>query len=128
MKLLLDTHIVLAFVDQDLEDRFPAIARDFARNNPDIAISAASIWEIAIKTRLKKLNPRIDPHLIPSYLRDLGLFILDITHAHVTADISPDILTRDPFDRLLLAQAQIEGMRFVTIDSALIDHPLSFRV
>jgi PIN domain nuclease of toxin-antitoxin system len=127
VRLLLDTHFVLALVDQDLDERFPVVARIFAESRPDLAVSTASIWEIAIKTRLKKLDPRISPPLIPSYLINLGVTILDVTSAHATADIIPDIPTRDPFDRLLLAQAQIEGMRFVTVDRALADHPVTFR-
>jgi PIN domain nuclease of toxin-antitoxin system len=127
VRLLFDTHFVISLVDRDLEERYPEFARVLAEKKPVLAVSVASIWEIAIKTRLKKLDPRIAPTLIPSYLTDLGISIIDVTSAHATANIDPDVPTRDPFDRLLLAQAQIEGMRFVTVDRALAYHPVTFR-
>ncbi|MFM9973102.1 MAG: type II toxin-antitoxin system VapC family toxin [Beijerinckiaceae bacterium] len=127
MKLLLDTHFVLAFVDKKLEERFPQFANLLVSEDAELSVSVASIWEIAIKTRLKKLDPRIDPSDMPSYLAHIGIEILGMTVAHATAEVQPEPLTRDPFDRLLLAQAQIEGMRFVTVDRALADHPVTFR-
>jgi PIN domain nuclease of toxin-antitoxin system len=127
VRLLVDTHIVLAIVDRQLEQRYPALARRFHAEGALLFVSIASLWEIAIKTRLKKLDPRLPPPLMPGYFANLEIPVLDITAKHATTDLEQDIPTRDPFDRLLLAQAQIEGMRFVTIDRALADHPVTFR-
>ena len=65
--------------------------------------------------------------MIQQFLADAGIEIIPITSKHATTDLLVDVPTRDPFDRLLLAQAQIEGMRFVTVDRALADHPVTFR-
>lgn len=88
-------------------------------------MSAASLWEIAIKSRLGKLRlaPTLDA--LPELLEGLGIGILPITEQHAVASVQPDPKTRDPFDRMLLAQCQIEGMRLLTQDCALIDHPVS---
>ncbi len=57
----------------------------------------------------------------------MGISLLDIDHHHVLAELDPEPATRDPFDRLLLAQCQVEGMQLVTIDRALAGHPLAWR-
>ena len=127
MKLLIDTHIVLSIIDRKLELKYPQLARRIQTESALLFVSIASLWEITIKTRLKKLDPRLPPALMSGYFADLGIPILAITAEHATADLRQDVPTRDPFDRLLLAQAQIEGMRFVTADSKLADHPVTFR-
>jgi PIN domain nuclease of toxin-antitoxin system len=127
VKLLIDTHILIAILDGDLSAAFPSLSRKLDATNLPIAVSIASIWEIAIKTRLQKLKPRVPPPLIQQFLVDSGIEIIPITSEHATTDLLVDVPTRDPFDRLLLAQAQVEGMRFVTMDRALSDHPVTFR-
>lgn len=127
MKLLLDTHIVLGLVDLDLHARYPAVADAVLGPDHDVWVSIASLWEIAIKARLKKLAPRISPPRIADYLRVGGITLLPIEVRHATVELEFDVPTRDPFDRLLLAQAQLEGMRFVTVDRALADQPVTFR-
>lgn len=127
MKLLLDSHYVIALVDEELQVRFPKFARYVLAEQPELFVSIASIWELAIKSRLRKLELRVAPNDLVSFLDDLGVKLLAIEPRHVTEILNPDVPTRDPFDRLLMAQAQIEGMRFVTIDRALTDHPVTFR-
>jgi PIN domain nuclease of toxin-antitoxin system len=95
--------------------------------NPTLIVSIASIWELSIKSRLKKIDLRVPPAQLPSLLNELGIGLLAIQPEHVTAAINPDVPTRDPFDRLLIAQAQLENLRFVTVDRALADHPVTFR-
>jgi PIN domain nuclease of toxin-antitoxin system len=128
LRLLLDTHIILAVVQKELGERFPAVERSLARADTDAFVSVASLWEIAIKTRLGKLAPRLPLDVIPDYLMASGLAFLpvDISHAITAADPEPD--TRDPFDRLLLAQCQVENLQLVTIDRALAGHPLAARL
>jgi PIN domain nuclease of toxin-antitoxin system len=121
--LLLDSHYIVAIVDLSLQERFPAFYRFMIAQNPKMLVSVASIWELSIKSRLKKLDLRVAPADLPSFLGDLQIDLLAIKPAHATATIHPDVPTRDPFDRLLIAQAQIEGLRLVTADRALAGHP-----
>jgi PIN domain nuclease of toxin-antitoxin system len=90
-------------------------------------LSAASLWEIAIKWRLGKL--RLTPGLsaLPSLLADMGVKVIAINEHHALASVEPEPMTRDPFDRMLLAQCRVEGLRLVTIDRALVSHPLTAR-
>ena len=126
MRLLLDTHIILALVQENLTERFPSVHRILA-DGAEGFVSVASLWEIAIKTRLNKLAPRLPVAEIPGYLQASGLTILPIDIAHVIIAADPEPETRDPFDRLLLSQCQIEGLQLVTVDRALIAHPVALR-
>lgn len=128
MRLLLDTHIILAIVDKVLPDRFPAIAKVIVARGVVNVVSVASIWEIAIKTRLGKLVPALPVAVIPGYLQSIGTIILPVGISHVTAAADPEPETRDPFDRLLLAQCQVEGLKLVTVDRALADHPAALQI
>ncbi len=128
LRLLLDTHIVLAIVDNELAERFPAVAKSLAEDDTDAFVSVASLWEIAIKARLGKLVPQLSLDVIPNYLTAAGLRFLPIEIAHAITAAEPEPDTRDPFDRLLLAQCQVENLQLVTIDRALADHPLAARL
>jgi PIN domain nuclease of toxin-antitoxin system len=83
------------------------------------------LWEIAIKSRLGKLKltPRLSS--LPELLDGLGIRIVAINEHHALASIEPEPATRDPFDRMLLAQCQVEGLRLVTVDRALASHPMA---
>jgi PIN domain nuclease of toxin-antitoxin system len=125
MRLLLDTHILLAFVERGgagLPDGVAALLSD-QRNEHHL--SAASLWEIAIKCRLGKL--RLTPSLaaLPELVEGLGITIVAINERHAVASVDPEPTTRDPFDRMLLAQCQVEGLRLVAIDRSLVSHPLA---
>jgi PIN domain nuclease of toxin-antitoxin system len=126
MSLLLDTHILLAIVDTPR--RLPSAMEELIRSG-EVAMSAsvASLWEIAIKDRLGKLPMRTSPQSLPDALAAAGIGILPIDQRHVLAELDAEPATRDPFDRLLLAQCQVEGMRLVTIDRALVALPLAWR-
>lgn len=89
--------------------------------------SVASLWEIAIKHRLGKLEIDMPLQRMPDSLKASGLAILPIDISHVLTAADPEPPTRDPFDRLLLSQCQVEELQLVTIDRALIGHPLAFR-
>ena len=126
MRLLLDTHYVLAILRRELARQHPEIAAMRAGDD-DVVTSVVSLWEIAIKTRLGKLDPRIPVGEIGSFLNEAELPILSITPDHAVADIEPEPSTRDPFDRMLLAQCKVEGLTLVTADRALAGHPLAWR-
>lgn len=127
MRLLLDTHIVLAIIDRELQERYPQWQKLLNATGVELCVSVASIWEIAIKTRLSKLKTQVPPHMIEGYLFDLEIEVLPVYAYHATTELEIDVPTRDPFDRLLIAIAQIENLRFVTDDRALADHPVTFR-
>jgi PIN domain nuclease of toxin-antitoxin system len=127
MRLLLDTHFVLAGVNREMAQRYPLIDRLITEGIADSFVSVASLWEIAIKSRLGKLATRIPVEDIPEYLLSAGLEMLRIDIPHVITAAEPEPETRDPFDRLLLAQCQVEGLQLVTIDRALVGHRLAFR-
>ncbi|MBP1844691.1 PIN domain nuclease of toxin-antitoxin system [Rhizobium petrolearium] len=128
MRLLLDTHIVLAFLRREFDRQFPEIHRFFSNSSATGFVSVASLWEIAIKSRLGKLDPGMPLEDIPTILEEADLTILLIDIPHVTTAAEPGPETRDPFDRLLLAQCQVEGLLLVTIDRALVGHHLAFKL
>lgn len=90
-------------------------------------VSAASLWEIAIKSRLGKLRLALQLDLLPDLLTSMGIELIAINERHVLASVEPEPPTRDPFDRVLLAQCQVEDLRLVTVDRALVSHAMAAR-
>jgi PIN domain nuclease of toxin-antitoxin system len=125
--LLLDTHVMLAVVDPDSFAVPQTLSSAVETGDEPVFVSAASLWEIAIKHRLGKLPLTIELDDWPSALAQYQIEIIDISPRHVLAETSPVPPTKDPFDRLLLAVAQVEGLNFVTVDKAMRDHPLAWR-
>lgn len=118
MKLLLDTQILLWAAGQT--ERLSASARK-QLNDPknELLFSAASLWEIAIKKSLGREDLRVEPRLLRRGLLDNGYAELPVTTEHaVSVDALPD-LHKDPFDRILLAQALTEGITLLTADAQL---------
>ena len=128
MRVLLDTHVALALLQQALAKRYPGIARRLADPATVGFVSVASLWETAIKSRLGKLDPGMPLQDIMGYFEVVGLSILPIEAGHVVVATDPEPQTRDPFDRLLLAQCQVENLRLATVDQALIKHPLALAI
>lgn len=126
MNLLLDTHFVLALLRRELVERYPDLKNALAMSD-SLYASIASIWEIAIKAGLGKLDPGLPLEKIADFLERADISILDIDRHHAVAHVEPEPATRDPFDRMLLAQCKVEGLQLVTLDRALVDHPLAFR-
>jgi len=120
MKLLLDTHILLWSAANIL----PANAEKYIRDETNqLYFSPASIWEIVIKMGLKRADFRVDPYILYSGLLDNGYDEITITTKHtLTVSTLPDI-HKDPFDRIMLAQAISEGIPLLTSDAALSDYP-----
>jgi PIN domain nuclease of toxin-antitoxin system len=117
VRLLLDTHVLLWHLSAP-ETLSREVAAEMARAT-DVAISAASLWEIGLKTAKGKLTV---PDDLPEIIRTVGIRILPITAAHAWAVRSPapSLATADPFDRLIYAQAMIEGLTLATRDRALL--------
>ena len=124
--MLLDTHMVLAILGQTdliLQDDIS----ELLQQPMDSFVSVVSIWEMAIKFRSGKLRMSFDLNNLPKILEDIDITILDITSLHALADIGPEPITKDPFDRLLLGVCAVERMKLLTIDKSLVDHPLAWR-
>ena len=116
MRLLLDTHVFLWAVTANR--RLKAATRDYLSQADAVYVSAASIWEIAIKSRLGKIEA--DPLTLANAIAESGFQELTVTSKHAAAVASLPLHHTDPFDRLLLAQAFMEPLRLVTADEALI--------
>jgi PIN domain nuclease of toxin-antitoxin system len=114
VRVLLDTHVLLWALTSP--SRLPPRARKLIAAN-HVYVSAASIWEISIKAALGKL--RADPAEVLDALAPAGFIELAITGAHGARVRSLPLLHRDPFDRLLVAQALTEPMVLLTNDEAL---------
>jgi PIN domain nuclease of toxin-antitoxin system len=127
MRLLLDTNVLIPVIRQDITTLNSGIAGAVASAANDMFASIASLWEIAIKTRLGKLDVKMEMADLPAYLDSSRIGLLAIGATHVLAELVTEPNTRDPFDRLLLAQCQVENMRLVTTDRALSAHPLAWR-
>ena len=118
MKLLIDTQLLLWAAGQP--DRLSASARKQIKNpKNEVLFSAASLWEITIKNSLGRDDFRVEPRLLRRGLLDNGYTELPVTSQHaVNIDGLPP-RHKDPFDRLLLAQAFTEGITLLTTDSQL---------
>lgn len=115
MKLLLDTHVLLWAAAEP--DRLTVPVREMLSDvENDLLFSAASIWEIAIKNGLGRPEFSVDPNLLRRGLIDRGYVELAITAAHAAAVMELPSLHKDPFDRLLVAQARHEGFLLLTAD------------
>lgn len=115
MRLLLDTHALLWWLLDDAE--LPASARSAIERAPAVHVSAASVWEVAIKQRLGKLPALgLTAAELPALVRDSGLLPLPVEDRHAAAVASLPQHHRDPFDHLLIAQARLEGLAVVTRD------------
>ena len=115
MNLLLDTHVFLWFVIQS-----PRLSKSIYRQietTPVVYISAASLWEIVIKIQLNKLAA--DPNELSAKIVDSGFQELPVSVLHTLALERLPLHHRDPFDRILVAQAQVEHLRMLTCDASL---------
>ncbi len=114
MNLLLDTHLLLWALLQP--GKLKSRVRSLIEQN-EVFVSAASIWEISIKSSLGKLEA--NPLVVLGALKPAGLIELPISGEHAAKVLELPALHRDPFDRLLLAQALCERLMLLTDDDAL---------
>lgn len=122
MKLLLDTHLLLWAAGQP--DQLSAAARlllDDPQN--ELVFSSASLWEVAIKHGLGRNDFRVDPRLLRRGLLDNGYSELPITSEHAVAVDGLPSIHKDPFDRILVAQAMVEGIALITADPLVAQYP-----
>ncbi|HWZ81926.1 MAG TPA: type II toxin-antitoxin system VapC family toxin [Terriglobales bacterium] len=122
MKLLLDTHLLLwaAGAPRRLSKQARTLLDD---SDNELLFSAASLWEVAIKRGLGREDFKVDARLLRRGLLDNGYSELPIISDHVVATESLPAIHKDPFDRILVAQAMVEGITLLTIDSQLSLYP-----
>jgi PIN domain nuclease of toxin-antitoxin system len=125
MNLLLDTHAFLWL--NDAPEKLSNIARQACEDlNNHLYLSLASVWEIQIKQQLGKLELNTPwREMIDTQQQDNDLALLPIELSHIEALSQLPAVHRDPFDRLLIAQAIQESMTIITVDGFFADYPVS---
>lgn len=112
MRLLLDTHVVIWWLADDptLSDTLKSVLD----SEPDVYLSPVTVWEIAIKQAAGKIK---EPADLAERLRNSGFKELSVTSEHAVAAGQLPMIHRDPFDRMLVAQARCAGLMLVTRDA-----------
>jgi len=122
VKLLLDTHMLLWAAGEP--DRLPLSAvAEIENASNDLLFSPASLWEVAIKRGLGRDDFTVDPRLLRRGLLDNGYQELPITSEHAVAIDGLPPIHKDPFDRILVAQAIVEGITLLTVDDVVAHYP-----
>lgn len=123
MKLLLDTHIFLwLHTEPERLGEHLSAAEDQLN---ELLLSAVCSWEIAIKYAVERLPlPEPPQRYVPSLMRAIGAIALPIEHSHTLAVATLPLLHRDPFDRLLIAQAQLLDVPILTADAIIAQYPV----
>jgi PIN domain nuclease of toxin-antitoxin system len=122
VKLLFDTHLLLWAAEDS--PRLPkAVARLIDDSKNELLFSVASVWEIAIKHGVGRGVVSIDPRRLRRNLLDNGYSELAITSEHAVAIDALPSYHKDPFDRLLIAQATVEGITLLTVDKIVARYP-----
>jgi len=126
VKLLLDTHLLLWAAGQP--DRLSKTARDLIdAQGSELVFSTVSLWEIVIKRSLGREDFKVDARLLRRGLLDNGYDELPIASEHVVALDTLPPLHKDPFDRVLVAQALVEGIILLTTDEVVACYPAPVR-
>jgi PIN domain nuclease of toxin-antitoxin system len=121
MKLLLGTHLLLWAAGKP--NRLSATARKLIDSSAnELLFSAGSVWEVAIKRGLGRSDFQADPRLLRRGLLDNGYDELPVLSEHVIAIDGLPLIHKDPFDRLLVAQAIVEGITLLTADSIVAEY------
>jgi PIN domain nuclease of toxin-antitoxin system len=122
VKLLLDTHVLIWAMGEP--DRLGPALRDVLEDpQHTLCFSVASLWELVIKAALGREGFQVQPSVLRRTLLDGGFVELPIEAGHVLAVAQLPPLHRDPFDRLLLAQAEREGLMLITADHLVARYP-----
>ena len=122
MKYLLDTHLILwAFYElKKVSPELRAILED--RNN-EVFFSAVNLWEIAIKQALGQKDFQGDCRLLRRLMLDEGYLELPVLSVHAIEVQGLPLIHKDPFDRILIAQAMVEGITLLTADAKIAQYP-----
>ncbi len=127
MRLLLDTHILLWALGDPRKLSKP-VRQQIEDTENEVFYSPASIWEIAIKNTLGRSDFHAEPAAIVTALRASGFVELPIRSRHAVEAAALPALHKDPFDRMLIAQARSEPMVLLTRDSFLAEYPVTVQL
>jgi PIN domain nuclease of toxin-antitoxin system len=122
VRILADTHILLWASDRPGKLSRDAVSLLSDLKN-DLFFSPLSIWEVAVKGSLGRKDFQFDPRALRRDLLDNGYMELPLTSAHALAVQGLPLIHKDPIDRLLIAQATVEGMLFLTVDRQVAKYP-----
>ena len=124
MRALLDTHAFLWFIAGS--DKLSTAARDMIADlDNELFLSVASLWEIAIKVSIGKLDlSRPFEELIPDQLKENEISTVSIELDHLSETIKLPFHHRDPFDRLIIAQGIVEGLPIISSDPVFAEYPV----
>lgn len=127
MNLLLDTHVLLWAAGEP--ERLSAEARSLLENPANqLLFSAVSLWEVAIKNDLGRDDFKVDPRVLRRGLIDNDYAEVPVLGEHALQISALPRLHRDPFDRMLVAQAQVEGVTLLTVDARVAEYPGPIRL
>ncbi len=122
MKLLLDTYLLLWAAGSP--EQLPLAARQLMENeHNELFFSPTSLWEIAIKHSLGREDFRVDARVLRRGLLDNGYIEIPIVSEHTVFIDSLPLIHKDPFDRILIAQATVEGITLLTMDGLIAKYP-----
>lgn len=122
MKLLLDTHLLM-WAAEGIDCVPPGARAAMADPENELFFSAASLWEIAIKRGLGRADFQVDARVLRRGLIDNGYRELPILSEHAVAIDALPPIHQDPFDRMLIAQAMVEGITLLTDDATVAQYP-----
>ena len=126
-RLLLDTHVLLW--SKSWPERLPpSLYAEMAKPEMELVFSVVSIWETAIKHSRGRADFRADPQALRNKLLETGYVELPVLGGHAVATATLPPVHKDPFDRLLVAQAIVEGIDLLTVDAQLARYPGPVRV
>ena len=114
--MLLDTHTLLWFLNND--SKLISTVKSDIENADQVVVSIVNLWEIAIKLSIQKLELDFALSELPDFLTQLEIRILPLTFADLEHYITLPLHHRDPFDRLLIAQAMTNSLEIVSADTA----------
>lgn len=127
MKLLLDTHLLL-WTSLQSHRLSPAARRHLEETTSELFYSAVSLWEVAIKRSLGRTDFTVEARVLRRELTDHGYQELQVTGDHgIAIEMLPPI-HKDPFDRLLIAQATVEGITLLTSNATVARYPGPIRL
>lgn len=126
MNLILDTHLLLWAASQP--EKLSATTRKLLLDPANqLLFSSASLWEISIKSRLGRADFKVDARRLWRMLLVNGYRELPVTSEHAVAVQDLPLLHKDPFDRILVTQARVEGLTLLTMDKSLAKYGESVR-
>ena len=129
MAVLLDTVLLYELMkDPSVKGKY---RRRFERDREDVFVSVASLWEMRLKYQARRASGErkspYDPERVLRVLRAIGIEVIPITPADATRPLAPPLDHQDPFDELLLSQAQQRNLKLATTDEKLLEHPSGIR-